>query len=315
METKKLIGAAAFSLALVGGGVAGALIGTPGTSGAQESTSTTTADPADGAREGRHADLIEAAAGALGITADELRTELEAGKTVADVAGEKGVDLQTVIDAVVAAGEDEHVERVTAFVNGELRDGRGPRGHHRGFHIGLETAAEALGMTTDELRTELEAGKTIADVAGEKGVDLQAVIDAVVAAGEDEHVERVTAFANGERPEAGVGRGGHRRAARIGLDAAATALGMTSDELREAMSADGATLASVAEAQGVDVQVVIDALVGEAQERLDRAVADGRLTQAEADEKATDLEARITEMVNSGRPDGPGPGFRGGPRP
>ena len=230
METKKAIGAAAFTLALVGGGVAGALIGTPGTSGAQESTSTT-ADPADAPREGRHADLIEAAADVLGMTADELRTELESGKTIADVAGEKGVDLQTVIDAVVAAGEDEHVERVTAFVNGELRE---HRGHHRGFHIGLETAATALGMTTDELR--------------------------------------------------------------------------------EALSADGATLASVAEAQGVDVQVVIDALVAEAQEHLDQAVADGRITQAEADEKAADLEARITEMVNSERPDGPRP-FRGGPRP
>ena len=239
METKKLIGAAAFTLALAGGGVAGALIGTPGTSGAQEATTTT--DPADTPadappREGRHADLLEAAAGALGITVDELRTELEAGKTVADVAGERGVDVQTVIDAVVAAGEDEHVARVTAFVNGERPEGgRGFGGHHRGFHMGLETAATALGMTTDELR--------------------------------------------------------------------------------EALSADGATLASVAETQGVDVQVVIDALVAEAQEHLDQAVADGHLTQEEADEKAADLEARITEMVNSERPDGPGPGFRGGPRP
>jgi hypothetical protein len=237
METKKLIGAAAFSLALVGGGVAGAIIGTPGTSGAQESTTTAdTTDTADRPREGRHADLLEAAATALGMTADELRAELEADKTIADVAGERGVELQTVIEAVVAAGEDEHVERVTAFVNGE-------------------------------------------------------------------------------RPEGGFGRGGHRHGMHIGLEAAATALDMTADELREALSADGATLASVAEAQGVDVQVVIDALVAEAQEHLDQAVADGRLTQEEADEKAADLEARITEMVNSERPDGPGPGFRGGRRP
>ena len=237
METKKLIGAAAFSLALVGGGVAGAIIGTPGTSGAQETT--TTADPAGGTderHEGRHADLLEAAATALGMTADELRAELEADKTIADVAGERGVELQAVIDAVVAAGEDEHVERVTAFVNGE-------------------------------------------------------------------------------RPEGGFGRGGHRHGMHVGLEAAATALGMTADELREAMSADGATLASVAEAQGVDVQVVIDALVAEAREHLDEAVADGHLTQEEADEKAAELEARITEMVNSERPDGPRPGFRGGRRP
>jgi hypothetical protein len=236
METKKLIGAAAFSLALVGGGVAGALIGTPGTSGAQESTTTT--EPADGPRGHRHADLIEAAADALDMTADELRAELEAGKTIADVAGERNVDLQTVIDAVVAAGEDEHVERVTALVNGELRGHGGPGGpgHH------------------------------------------------------------------------------HRRGP--GLEAAATALNMTVEELREALSAEGATLASVAEAQGVDVQVVIDALVDEAEEHLAQAVEDGRLTQEEADEKLAELEARITERVNSDEA-GPGFGFgrRGGPRP
>ena len=238
METKKLIGAAAFSLALVGGGVAGAIIGTPGTSGAQETTTTAdTNGEVDGAREGRHADLLEAAATALDMTAEELRAELDGGKTIADVAGERGVELQTVIDAVVAAGEDEHVERVTAFVNGE-------------------------------------------------------------------------------RPEGGFGRGGHHhRGVHMGLETAATALDMTPDELREALSVEGATLASVAEAQGVDVQVVVDALVAEAQEHLDQAVADGHLTQAEADEKAAELEARITEMVNSERPDRPGPGFRGGRRP
>ena len=39
---RKLLGAAAFSLALAGGGVAGALLGTPSLSGAQDEDSTTT---------------------------------------------------------------------------------------------------------------------------------------------------------------------------------------------------------------------------------------------------------------------------------
>ena len=37
-----------------------------------------------------------------------------------------------------------------------------------------QSLAEQLGMTTDELAAELEAGKTIAELAEEKGVDLQA---------------------------------------------------------------------------------------------------------------------------------------------
>lgn len=57
--------------------------------------------------------------------------------------------------------------------------GRGPGGQ-----VGLDAAAEALGMTPDELSTQLWGGKTLADLADEAGVDLQAVRDAVESAEE-----------------------------------------------------------------------------------------------------------------------------------
>ncbi len=62
----------------------------------------------------------------------------------------------------------------------------GWHGWGRGFggEVGLEAAAEALGMTADELSTQLWGGKTLADLAEEKGVDLQDVRDAVSAAHE-----------------------------------------------------------------------------------------------------------------------------------
>jgi hypothetical protein len=47
---------------------------------------------------------------------------------------------------------------------------------------GLEAAAKALGMTADELSTQLWGGRTLADLAEKAGVDLQAVRDAVNAA-------------------------------------------------------------------------------------------------------------------------------------
>ena len=49
---------------------------------------------------------------------------------------------------------------------------------------GLEAAAEALGMTADELSTQLWGGRTLADLADEAGVDLQTVREAVDAAGQ-----------------------------------------------------------------------------------------------------------------------------------
>ena len=88
----------------------------------------------------------------------------------------------------------------------------------------------------------------------------------------------------------------------VGSDALTDLLGIDAQDLRTQLR-DGATLAEIATAQGVAVQEVVDELVGELQERLDNAVADGRFDQAEADEKAADAEAKITHMVNNGRPD------------
>jgi polyhydroxyalkanoate synthesis regulator phasin len=112
--------------------------------------------------------------------------------------------------------------------------------------------------------------------------------------------------------EAGIGaRGGHH-GARLDLGTAATALDMTEEELRTAMEAEGATLAQVAEDQGVEVQALVDALVQAHEERIAQAVEDGRLTQEQADERLADLEERVSERVTTARPDRPmGGGHRG----
>jgi hypothetical protein len=60
------------------------------------------------------------------------------------------------------------------------RDGFGPRGLHS--EAALAAAAKALGMTADELSAELWGGKTLADLAEEKGVDIANVQAAVEAA-------------------------------------------------------------------------------------------------------------------------------------
>ena len=45
----------------------------------------------------------------------------------------------------------------------------------------LDPVAKALGITTDELKTDLAKGQSIADIAKAKNVDLNKVIDALVA--------------------------------------------------------------------------------------------------------------------------------------
>lgn len=113
----------------------------------------------------------------------------------------------------------------------------------------------------------------------------------------------------GEGPWGGGPRGG------FGLDAAATARGMSEDELRTALEVEGTTLADVAEDQGVPLETLVDALVAGGQERIAAAVEDGRITQEQADERLADLEERITERVEEAMPafGGHGPhGHRGG---
>jgi hypothetical protein len=106
----------------------------------------------------------------------------------------------------------------------------------------------------------------------------------------------------------GVGR------ALVAVQEAADFLGMTGRELVEALR-DGATLADLA---GDDTQALIDHLVGVAEEHLDEAVADGRITEDEKAERLAEATEHITALVNGDleRPllgEGPGPGMGRGP--
>jgi len=63
-----------------------------------------------------------------------------------------------------------------------LLHGGGPGGRGGLGLEGLQIAADALNMTTDELITALRSGKTLEDLATEAGVDIQDVQDAIQAA-------------------------------------------------------------------------------------------------------------------------------------
>ncbi|WP_206669712.1 hypothetical protein [Paenibacillus luteus] len=205
-----------------------------------------------GGGKGGFGQNLTAAAAVLGLTADELKAEQESGKTLAAVATEKGIEVQTVIDALVseqktkldaelAAGsltQDQYdskfekaVEHATQHVNGLLpQRGEGGRGGFGGGN--LDVFATALGLTEDELKAELESGKTLAAIAAEKGIAVQTLIDLNIkdkqaklaeqlAAGTitqeqydtklEEATERATKQVNGELPARGEngGKGGH----------------------------------------------------------------------------------------------------------
>lgn len=88
-------------------------------------------------------------AGLLGMSVEELRAALDEGRTLLDLARERGIDPA------------------------ELRGRLG----HRLSDEKLAPLAERLGLTVEELRAELEGGKTLAEIAQERGVSLEELRD------------------------------------------------------------------------------------------------------------------------------------------
>jgi hypothetical protein len=178
------------------------------------------------------------------------------------------------------------------------------------------TTAPSTSATTDEsTTTDSTAPADPADpVKPAPGEFLQEALQPLIDDGTltQEQTDKVIAALREARPFDGRGHGpgfgGHGHHMVLGLDTAATALGVTAEDLRTAL-ADGKSIADVAAEQGVDVQTVIDALVAQASTHLDEAVADGRLTEEEAATRTTEMTEKITELVNQAgglRPGRPG---------
>jgi polyhydroxyalkanoate synthesis regulator phasin len=82
-----------------------------------------------------------------------------------------------------------------------------------------------------------------------------------------------------------------------GLDAAATYLGLTDEQLHRQL-ASGKTLAQLAKAKGKSVDGLEAALLKDVQAKLDTAVKAGRLTKAKEQQVLADLRERIDDLVN-----------------
>jgi hypothetical protein len=152
------------------------------------------------------------------------------------------------------------------------------------------TAASGSDTTTPATKPAPDRSKWIQDALAPlvtAGTLTQAQADAVAQALQDAKPAGVKGH---------DGRNG-RGFGRIGLDTAAAAIGVTTDELRQAI-AGGQSIADYAKSKNVDPQKVIDALVAEAKTHLDQAVTAGKLTQAEADTALTEATQRITGLVN-----------------
>lgn len=204
---------------------------------------------------------LAAAADYLGLTPAQLRAQLAAGKSLAQIANAtNGTSASGLVDALTAV-ENKRIDaavsngkltqsqastlaanvkaRITALVNGTGRPHAGGIGHRGGF---IQAAATYLGLTPQQLFTQLRSGKTLAQVAdATSGKSSAGLIDALVAAAKKEiqaavtggkltqsqasafesNLEhRITAFVNHQpaaRPRFGQRPGGWNGAPPLGL--------------------------------------------------------------------------------------------------
>jgi len=210
----------------------------------------------------------------------------------------------------------------------------------------LAAASKVLGITEAELKTELEAGKSVADVAKAKNIDLATVkaallaeakahIDAEVAAGKHTAAEGAAKLAEvtsridtmlttaglpARGPHGEGGKGGHGGKGGPGkfmTATLATTLKLTQEELKTQLHS-GKSLADVAKAQSVDIADVKAALTSDFSAHLAEEVTSGEHTQAEADAKIAEFKTNLDTMVNRVGPaggmkgEGRGPGGPGG---
>jgi uncharacterized protein (DUF433 family) len=213
-----------------------------------------------------------------------------------------------VVGVIALGGGAAYVFAKGAFASGDgppipfaghgFFGGRGGRHGMWGFGDGeingmdmFNAAAEAVGMTPEELFAELQAGKTPQEILEEHDVDWTIL---------RETVQELM-------PEGGFGRhgggrhGGGRRMGGFGglggdpmgmLDAAAKELGMTPEELFAEMRA-GKTPQEIVEEQGLDPEEFFGDL---GRSFIEQAVEDGDMSREQADWLLEGLEQGYVPM-------------------
>ena len=129
--------------------------------------------------------VFATAAAYIGITEAELRTELQTGKTLAEIAVAHGKTR----DGLIAALSAEATKQITTAVDQQGMNfpgygGRGgPGGMMRFVTNDIAAAAAYIGTTEADLRTKLQAGQTLAQIATAAGKTRDGLIAAMVADG------------------------------------------------------------------------------------------------------------------------------------
>lgn len=200
--------------------------------------------------------------------------------------------------------------------------------------IDRDALISVLGISTDELRSALESGKSLSQIAAGLNVDGQKITGLAVQAltikldrelqdgriTQTQYESRINEAAAraeamltrtaptppqpGSEPAAGLPLGPGTE--ELDKDALPQLLGLSQDSLAEAVHS-GQSLADIASAQGVDQQKVADLLAEGMLKHLDRELADQAIWTDEYETRKQEIAARALEEIKHSHPAPPAP--------
>ena len=156
---------------------------------------------------------MDAAAKLLGMSSSDLRSALQSGKSLTDIASSKGISQDALTSAMAAAiqqanpnvSSERATEVATAIATrtppvggpppdtaqaadatqgatGTTATHGHPHHHHHAGGAAMDAAAKTLGMSTTDLMSSLQSGQSLASIAKSKGVSQDDLVKAMATA-------------------------------------------------------------------------------------------------------------------------------------
>ncbi|MFD3165013.1 hypothetical protein [Herpetosiphon sp. NSE202] len=156
---------------------------------------------------GIHHQLVEQTAALTKLTTADVRIKLVEGTSLTEIATANGSSEQAVIDAAVAqletklnesvsSGKITEAQKTERLSNAKTEaptlmnqkgvvDAKGPGRGGRGQHLLVQATAEVTGLTVEQVKAEVQAGKTLEQVAQANGKTVDDIIANLRAKGEE----------------------------------------------------------------------------------------------------------------------------------
>ena len=280
---------------------------------------------------------FESIAQALQMGITDLQTALKQGRTIAQLALEKGVNLNSLVTTLTArlssrlqqavsngkltqGQADQKLNTLQSDLNNWFTTGTMPAGIKMlgALRQADKTIADALGMTVNDFNAALKSGKTVAQLAQEKGVSLDTLVNAVTAkrtqqlqkAVQDVKLTQEQAdkalnalktgvtqwFQTGKMPPTWK----LAKTLQNDRNILAKDLGMTPQELDNALKS-GQTITQLAQEKGVSLDKLVGDIAAQRAQQLQKAVQAGKITQDQANQNLENFKKNLTNRLQNGR--------------